>query len=73
MGRNDSPQYSLLQKHAPNDEQRSMEKYDDNHMPGMYDCIPDSSNGLSQPFVCGQSCKNNMDDFERIDTTDNEL
>jgi hypothetical protein len=45
MDKNESPLYSLVQKRAPNDEQR-MEAYDDN---------PDLPNNLSQPLVFQQS------------------
>ncbi|XP_060590548.1 uncharacterized protein LOC132745613 [Ruditapes philippinarum] len=45
MDKNESPLYLLVQKHAPNDEQR-MEAYDDN---------PDLPNNSSQPLAFQQS------------------
>jgi hypothetical protein len=47
-----------------------MEDYDDNPMPGIYDCIPDSPNDVSQPLVSEQTGENNINDFEKFGTAD---
>jgi hypothetical protein len=62
MVKNESPLYSLVQKRAPNDEQR-MEAYDDN---------PDLPNNFTQHLVFQQTGENNIADFEFGDATDSE-
>jgi hypothetical protein len=70
MDKNEIPEYALVHKHAPNDEQQSMEDYADNPMPGIYDCIPDSPNDVSQPLVSEQTDENHINDLEKFGTAD---